>query len=285
MAALRAASAEVRAGKSIPGGKVNQARPPLARTTRIWQCRGIAVSWVIFARVLPGRRIDEDSTTDGDGSAAVTMGRGGRRRGADDLARGLFERPRGHGGQPLWRRERDRSPTRSSPNCNQEAVCSVDHRRNCCRATPTASATSWSAAGRPRLGNDLWTWTRPWTASPPRPAGFGELTGDEKATATRHAHPPIDTATWKGQAYGIPRTRNVQLLIAFAGADPAEDVRRDDHDGRGPWPQGTLDDRHDRSGVRGLRRDIGAWCPRMAAPWSTGQDGADRRRQDRPALT
>jgi trehalose/maltose transport system substrate-binding protein len=52
-----------------------------------------------------------------------------------------------------------------------------------------------------------------WTAEFAEAKWIRELTGDQKAQATKDTlQPPIDTATWKGKLYGIPRTTNVQLL-------------------------------------------------------------------------
>src|SRR4051794_14898355 len=52
-----------------------------------------------------------------------------------------------------------------------------------------------------------------WTAEFAEAGWIRELTADQKAQATKDTlQPPIDTATWKGKLYGIPRTTNVQLL-------------------------------------------------------------------------
>jgi multiple sugar transport system substrate-binding protein len=52
-----------------------------------------------------------------------------------------------------------------------------------------------------------------WTAEFAEAGWIRELTGDQKAQATKDTlQPPIDTATWKEKLYGIPRTTNVQLL-------------------------------------------------------------------------
>ena len=52
-----------------------------------------------------------------------------------------------------------------------------------------------------------------WTAEFAEAGWIRELTGDQKAAATKDTlQPPIDTATWKGKLYGIPRTTNVQLM-------------------------------------------------------------------------
>jgi multiple sugar transport system substrate-binding protein len=52
-----------------------------------------------------------------------------------------------------------------------------------------------------------------WTGEFAEAGWIRELTGDQKAQATANTlQPPIDTATWKGKLYGIPRTTNVQLL-------------------------------------------------------------------------
>jgi len=52
-----------------------------------------------------------------------------------------------------------------------------------------------------------------WTGELAEAGWIRELTGDQKAQATKDTlQPPIDTATWKGKLYGIPRTTNVQLM-------------------------------------------------------------------------
>ncbi len=52
-----------------------------------------------------------------------------------------------------------------------------------------------------------------WTAEFAEAGWIRELTGAKKAAATKDVfQPPIDTATWKGKLYGIPRSTNVQLL-------------------------------------------------------------------------
>ena len=52
-----------------------------------------------------------------------------------------------------------------------------------------------------------------WTAEFAEAGWIRELTGDQKAAAAKDTlQPPIDTATWKGKLYAIPRTTNVQLL-------------------------------------------------------------------------
>ena len=52
-----------------------------------------------------------------------------------------------------------------------------------------------------------------WTGEFAEAGWVRELTGDQKAQATKDTlQPPIDTATWKGKLYGIPRTTNVQLM-------------------------------------------------------------------------
>ena len=62
-------------------------------------------------------------------------------------------------------------------------------------------------------GMDLLGMDVTWTAEFAEAGWIRELTGDEKAQATKDTlQPPIDTATWKGKLYGIPRTTNVQLL-------------------------------------------------------------------------
>jgi multiple sugar transport system substrate-binding protein len=62
-------------------------------------------------------------------------------------------------------------------------------------------------------GMDLLGMDVTWTAEFAEAGWIRELTGDQKAQATKDTlQPPIDTATWKGKLYGIPRTTNVQLL-------------------------------------------------------------------------
>src|SRR4051794_35923073 len=52
-----------------------------------------------------------------------------------------------------------------------------------------------------------------WTAEFAEAKWIRELTGDQKAQATKDTlQPPINTATWKDKLYAIPRTTNVQLL-------------------------------------------------------------------------
>ena len=52
-----------------------------------------------------------------------------------------------------------------------------------------------------------------WTAEFAEAGWIRELTGEKKQRATADVlQPPIDTATWKGKLYGIPRSTNVQLL-------------------------------------------------------------------------
>jgi multiple sugar transport system substrate-binding protein len=63
-------------------------------------------------------------------------------------------------------------------------------------------------AGMDLLGTDV-----TWTAEFAEAGWIRELTGAQKAAATKDTlQPPIDTATWKGKLYGVPRTTNVQLL-------------------------------------------------------------------------
>jgi multiple sugar transport system substrate-binding protein len=62
-------------------------------------------------------------------------------------------------------------------------------------------------------GMDLLHMDVVWTAEFAEAGWIRELTGDQKAQATANTlQPPIDTATWKGKLYGIPRTTNVQLM-------------------------------------------------------------------------
>jgi multiple sugar transport system substrate-binding protein len=62
-------------------------------------------------------------------------------------------------------------------------------------------------------GMDLLGMDVTWTAEFAEAGWIKELTGDQKAQATKDTlQPPIDTATWKDKLYGIPRTTNVQLL-------------------------------------------------------------------------
>jgi len=63
-------------------------------------------------------------------------------------------------------------------------------------------------AGMDLLGMDV-----TWTAEFAEAGWIRELTGDQKAQATKDTlQPPIDTATWEDKLYGVPRTTNVQLL-------------------------------------------------------------------------
>src|SRR5215213_3175313 len=63
-------------------------------------------------------------------------------------------------------------------------------------------------AGMDLLGMDV-----TWTAEFAEAGWIKELTGEQKAQATKDTlQPPIDTATWKDKLYGVPRTTNVQLL-------------------------------------------------------------------------
>jgi len=62
-------------------------------------------------------------------------------------------------------------------------------------------------------GMDLLHMDLVWTAEFAEAGWIRELTGDQKTQATANTlQPPIDTATWKGKLYGIPRTTNVQLM-------------------------------------------------------------------------
>ena len=62
-------------------------------------------------------------------------------------------------------------------------------------------------------GMDLLGMDVTWTAEFAEAGWIRELTGEQKAMATKDTlGPPIDTATWKDKLYGIPRTTNVQLL-------------------------------------------------------------------------
>jgi multiple sugar transport system substrate-binding protein len=62
-------------------------------------------------------------------------------------------------------------------------------------------------------GMDLLGMDVTWTAEFATAGWIRELTGDQKSQATAHTlQPPIDTATWQGKLYGVPRTTNVQLL-------------------------------------------------------------------------
>ena len=77
-----------------------------------------------------------------------------------------------------------------------------------------------------------------WTAEFAEAGWIRELTGEQKAAATKDTlQPPIDTATWKDKLYGIPKHTNVQLLWYRKSLvpDPAEDVRRDD----ARWPSSS----------------------------------------------
>jgi multiple sugar transport system substrate-binding protein len=62
-------------------------------------------------------------------------------------------------------------------------------------------------------GMDLLGMDVTWTAEFAKAKWIRELTGTQKALATTNTlQPPIDTATWDGKLYGVPRTTNVQLL-------------------------------------------------------------------------
>jgi len=62
-------------------------------------------------------------------------------------------------------------------------------------------------------GMDLLGMDVTWTAEFAQAKWIRELNGDQKNQATANTlQPPIDTATWDGRLYGIPRTTNVQLL-------------------------------------------------------------------------
>jgi multiple sugar transport system substrate-binding protein len=52
-----------------------------------------------------------------------------------------------------------------------------------------------------------------WTAEFAEAGWIREITGQDKTNATQGVlQPPVDTATWKGKLYGIPKHTNVQLL-------------------------------------------------------------------------
>jgi len=62
-------------------------------------------------------------------------------------------------------------------------------------------------------GMDLLGMDVTWTAEFAEAGWIRELNPEQKAAATKDTlQPPIDTATWKGKLYGVPRTTNVQLL-------------------------------------------------------------------------
>lgn len=62
-------------------------------------------------------------------------------------------------------------------------------------------------------GMDLLGMDVTWTAEFAEAGWIRELTGDRAAQATKDTlQKPIDTATWKGKLYGVPRTTNVQLM-------------------------------------------------------------------------
>ena len=62
-------------------------------------------------------------------------------------------------------------------------------------------------------GMDLLGMDVTWTAEFAEAGWIRELTGEQKAAATKDTlQKPIDTATWKGKLYGVPRTTNVQLM-------------------------------------------------------------------------
>jgi trehalose/maltose transport system substrate-binding protein len=63
-------------------------------------------------------------------------------------------------------------------------------------------------SGMDLLGTDV-----TWTAEFAEAGWIRELTPEQGALATKDTlQKPIDTATWKGKLYGIPRTTNVQLM-------------------------------------------------------------------------
>jgi len=63
-------------------------------------------------------------------------------------------------------------------------------------------------AGMDLLGTDV-TWTAEFATA----GWIRELTPEQAAAATKDTlQKPIDTATWQGKLYGIPRTTNVQLM-------------------------------------------------------------------------
>jgi multiple sugar transport system substrate-binding protein len=62
-------------------------------------------------------------------------------------------------------------------------------------------------------GMDLLGMDVTWTAEFAEAGWIRELTPEQAALATKDTlQKPIDTATWKGKLYGIPRTTNVQLM-------------------------------------------------------------------------
>lgn len=62
-------------------------------------------------------------------------------------------------------------------------------------------------------GMDLLGMDVTWTAEFAEAGWIRELTGEQKAQATEDTlEPPIQTATWKDELYGIPKHTNVQLL-------------------------------------------------------------------------
>ena len=203
------------------------------------------------------------------------MGRTRRYRGAGDLARGVLQRPRGHRRQPLRRGERHRlrqdhrrlqpgrppAGTRSSANL---LPSDADGQRD-----QFVRRLAAHDDGMDLLGMDV-----TWTAEFAEAGWIRELTGDAEgrgdqghpAAADRHGH-------LEGQALRHPahHQRPAALVPQVSGAQPAEDVGRDDRDGPAAQGRGqALRDRHHRGPVRGLRRRTSTtWSPRTAARSST----------------
>ena len=221
-------------------------------------------------------------------AAVVTVGRAGRRGGAGDLARGLLERPAGHRGQPVRRRQRRRASTRSSPTATSRPAGRYTIVGNLLPSDADGQRDQFvrrlaaKDAGMDLLGMDV-----TWTAEFAEAGWIRELTGDQKAAgATKDTlQPPIDTATWKDKLYGIPQHTNVQLLWYRKSLvpDAAEDVRRDDADG--PAAQGpgqALRDRPHRGPVRGLRGEHQQPGHRLTAARSSTRTARRPRSTTRP---
>ena len=108
-------------------------------------------------------------------------------------------------------------------------------------------------------GMDLLGMDVTWTAEFAEAGWIRELTGDQAAQATKDTlQTPIDTATWKGKLYGIPRTTNVQLLWYRKSLVPDPPATWDEMMQHGPEAQGpgpAVPDRLHRRPVRGLRGD------------------------------
>ncbi len=144
-------------------------------------------------------------------------------------------------------------------------------------------------AGMDLLGMDV-----TWTAEFAEAGWIRELNPEQAAAATKDTLQTADRhGDVEGQAvrHSAHHERPAPVVPQVAGAQPAEDVRRDD--GAGPGAQGPgqdLRDRPDRRPVRGLRGQHQQLDHRLR--WhgrQRGQLGSDDRRQDRagadPAAT